>query len=131
MNDTKHELLNLLSLNYINSRYILEQAKIKPVKWQNIKRGYVHDFSPKETGRLVEVIDSIKEKVGMFLKWYSLSILRELLNSKFLILKPLIHEASQVEYDRILRFKRGESDMDKHELEILIKAFKNQIIIKE
>lgn len=127
MNDTKHELLNLLSLNYINGKYILEQAKINPVKWQNVKRGFVRDFTAEETSRLEEVINSFKEKVNVFLKWASLSILRELLNSKFLILKPLIHEVSQVEYDRILRFKRGESDLDNHELEILIKAFKKPI----
>ena len=120
----KQEILNLLASKYINGRSICEQAKFDPIKWQNIKRGYVLDFTPEEIARFNEVIHSFNEEIKIFLKWSSLTVLRELLNNKILILKPLIRKVSKAEYDRILRFKRREADLYDNELFILKTAFK-------
>lgn len=123
MKNTKQIILNLLVLDYINGRHICQQAGVDPIKWQNVKRGFIMDFSTNETEKLFEVFRHIDEKISLFTKWYSLSILSELLRAEFLILRPLIRNVTKVEYDRILRWKRGESDLYKDELDILKSAF--------
>jgi hypothetical protein len=120
----KQKLLTLLGLEYINGRSVCVQANFDAIKWQNVKRGYVLDFTPEEIERFNQVVELLKEETNIFLKWSSLTVLRELLNNKIIILKPLIREVSKVEYDRILRFKRGEADLYDAELMILKSAFK-------
>lgn len=121
----KQIILQLLGLDYINGRYICQQAEISPIKWQNVKRGYVLDFTSEESERILKVFNTISEKIVRFMKWSSLSILSELLQSEFMILRPLISNVSKTEYDRILRWKRGESDLYDAELKIIKSALEN------
>ena len=117
------KILRLLDQKYIHGTNICQQAKTNRIKWQNIKRGFTDGFTNEELLNLNNLLNSFYQEIERALAYHS--ALDDLLNSPFIILKPLLMqaEASETQYDRCLRIKRKESVADETDYQLIKKAF--------
>ena len=113
------QILQFLDKPYINGANVCKLACIDPIRWQNVKRGYCLAFTEPELSNFRTIMFELQYIVS------EATMKRIISKPSILQLKPMIKMDCMMEinYDRILRWANGTSELYIEEKAILNKVF--------